>query len=106
MKNNTWRIVDIDGFLYVQSPWEVEWDRPVRYRDVFPTGVKTKSYPNLPEETVISMDNGRFMVVSTRLTFALKDGGGTKTVPSLTEEEAVPKPRGKKVWRSGEWVRG
>lgn len=106
MDGTIWRIVDLDGFLYVQTPWRDEFDRPVRYRDVFPTGVKTQGHPNLPGKEVIDMDNGMFKVKSTGVKFFLKDKSATKTIPSLSEEEAIPKPRGKKVWRSGEWVRG
>lgn len=98
------KIVERDGFLFVQDDWVTAYMAPFRDRATWPTGVPARHYPELVGQSATYRGEGIYQTESgTRI--RLENGGQTQA--AWRDEKPAPKPRGKGPWRwaCGKWTR-
>lgn len=100
-------IVERDGKLFILDSWETEFSRPIQYRNAWPTGLRSKDYPDLVGAACIYAGNGTYEIekpVCGSLLVGLEHRGETRPDRNHTEERPVQKPKKAREWRRGEWV--
>lgn len=97
-------IIERDGLLYVLDPWLFDWQRPVRYRTAWPTGLRAVDYPELVGTRATDVGDGHYRLEDGRL-LSLERGGQTRPAPEHCVEEKIPRPRGRREYRNGRWQR-
>lgn len=99
-------IVERDGRLFVQEPWERDLFRPVRSRCGWPTGLRAKDWARIIGQQAEWDRNGCFRLPN-GMNIGLVKGGETRA--AYYEEEPIPRPRGR-TWVNarydyGKWRR-
>ena len=99
-------IIEHNGKLYVQEPWEPMFTQPIELRIVWPTGLSSADYPHFVGEECISEPHGSvYRMVKTGLMFNLEHGEKTKAAKELCSERPIKKPKWARKYNNGRWIR-
>ena len=98
------KIVERDGFLFVQDEWEPYYSIPVQDRVYWPTGVRSSAYPELVGQDVTYTENGVYRTKD-GLAIRLEYGGKTKAAWRDTRPISMPREKGSYRWARGHWER-
>jgi len=98
-------IVEHDGFIYIEDPWGTMWSEPIKYKCCWPTGLRASQYQHLIGKPCFwdRIGSDGTYTIEGGLKIRLEHSGQTKPDTKYTIEKPIPKPKGYKVWRNGQW---
>jgi len=97
-------IIERNGKLFILDAWISHFTKPIQYRTAWPTGLYTSDFPQFIGQHVKLEDYGVARFADGTL-IGLENRGETRPVAEYCEERPIPKPRGAREYRNGQWYR-
>ena len=97
-------VIEHGGKLFIRNGWATDYLRPVRFRTVWPTGLRAADFTHYIGVGCTYTGGGGYRLATGQI-LMLENGSDTHPDAELSEEQPIPQPPRTAEYRHGRWMR-